>query len=161
MKRTKGRPGAGASCEGRSSSLCAAGTENHSYQNSGTAHLCLGRKRLDCVNLRYLIEGASRDLSRMAEQDPEKRLKDQPWEVGRGGRKEGSGVPESAAQLGAHCHRFCNFSRLCIPAARWWPWYPPQKKKRKAEREIAHEVSGCKNEHQRARFNSSFINRFQ
>lgn len=93
--------------------------------------MCLGRKRLDCVNLRYLIEGASRDLSRMAEQDPEKRLKDQPWEVGRGGRKEGSGVPESAAQLGAHCHRFCNFSRLCIPAARWWPWYPPPKKKRK------------------------------
>ena len=56
----------------------AAGTESCPDQNTGTVHMCLGRKWLDRVNVKYLTEDVSGGLSRMAKQDPERGLKDPP-----------------------------------------------------------------------------------
>lgn len=62
----------------------AAGTESCPNQNSSTVPMCLGRKCLDCLNLKYLTKDVSGGLSRMAKQDPERGLKDPPlsgkWE---------------------------------------------------------------------------------
>lgn len=62
----------------------AAGTESCPDQNSSTVHMCLGRKCLDCVNLKYLTKDVSGGLSRMAKQKPERTQGPTiVWEVGK------------------------------------------------------------------------------
>ena len=76
----------------------------------------LGRKLLNCINLKYLIENVFGSLGRMAKRHPEKVFKDQPWPGKWKRRQKGTcqGAKVSSS-TGCTLPYVLELSRLSIP----------------------------------------------
>lgn len=121
--------------------------------------MCLGRKWLDCVNLKYyLLEGITGDLNRTAKQDPDRSISPttqgpttaRKW-GGRNGKEGIWGTRVSSSIRHASPWILKTSGRLLNLTARWRPW------PLRAEGGIVHGVSG----HQRAGLNSSSNSSYQ
>ena len=121
----------------------------------------LGRKLLDCINLKYLIENVFGSLGRMAKRHPEKVFKDQPWPGKWKRRQKGTcqGAKVSSS-IGCTLPYVLELSRLSIPTEDGDSG--AKKKKKKAEKPInINTVSAANMNIRRQYSNSFFSNSFQ